>query len=126
MLQPEFDTKTEASELPASSGIEAIMAAAGITESKEEKAEREKGLTHVQKIFQNHGAGIDTAASKIAELMDSNKSEVALRACETALKVQGVFNDRDKVKQLPTVTINVHNSHGSEGKTLINLVMPTV
>jgi len=129
MLHPEVNEQPTnemlvSNEMNAAAIIASIMAAAGLIETPEAKAASEKDLNHIQRMFKNAGAGIDDAAIKIAELMESNKGEIALRACETALKVQGVFNEKDKGRVNPTVTINVHNSFGSDSKTLVNLIMP--
>lgn len=124
MMNPEVEQSEPTDLINVSTGIESILSRAGIVESREQKEASEKDLNHIQRTFKDAGAGIGDAAIKIAELMESNKGEIALRACETALKVQGVFNDKDKVKMNPTVTINVHNSFSSEGKSLVNLIMP--
>lgn len=119
MLEPETQNSIDVN-----SGIASVLGSLGIGKTPEEKLASEKNLNHIQKIFKDAGAGIEDAAVKIADLMESNKGEVALRACETALKVQGVFNDKDKGKMNPTVTINVVNAFGGEGKALVNLIMP--
>lgn len=114
-------------EVPTSeaTGIHSILGAVGLVKTTEEEMDEDKQLNHIQKLFKKAGAGIEDAAVKVAELMDSNKSEIALRACETALKVQGVFNDKDKGKMNPNVQIIVNNSFGGEQKTLVNLIMPS-
>lgn len=119
MLEPETQNSIDMN-----SGIASVLGSLGIGKTPEEKLESEKNLNHIQKIFNDAGAGVEDAAIKIAGLMESNKGEIALRACETALKVQGVFNDKDKGKMNPTVTINVVNAFGGEGKALVNLIMP--
>ncbi len=104
-------------------GINQVLADSGI-ESPDDDLTPEEELSGIQKIFKARGAGIASAASRVADLMNSRKEEVALRATEIALKANAVYVDIEKKKTVPQITINIMGS-GENQNTLVNLVMPT-
>lgn len=101
---------------PPQDAIEAILENTGI---KGPLKENDKAA--IRKIFDNAGAGIEAIANTVAYTMKNGDSDGAcLKAAEIAMKVQGVI-DEVSDDRIPEITINIH---GSDNKTLINLVLP--
>lgn len=115
-----FDSETE-------DHLNAVLSSAGAIPPEEDTNNLDIELSGIQKIFKARGAGLEAAASKISDLMESSKDDIALRAAEIAMKVQGVYADIDKGKKhIPSVTINILSAGDSNQNNLINLIMPTV
>lgn len=105
-------------------GINSVLAESGVIDPELEDITPEEELSHVQKVFKQRGAGIESAASRVADLMNSEKPEIALRATEICLKANAVYADVEKKKTVPQITINIMGS-GENQNTLVNLVMPS-
>lgn len=106
-------------------GIHSVLADAGI-ENREFEESEEVELSGIQKLFKARGAGINSAASRVASLMNSDDESIALRATEIALKANSVYTDIEKKKTPTAININIFSAGEAGQKNLINLVMPNV
>lgn len=76
-----------------------------------------------RRVFDRNNASLDRAASTIAGIMSFGEKDTdKLKAAELVLRVQGITKEVDE-KTIPQIIVNVQ---GSENKTLINLVLPSV
>lgn len=104
---------------PTESALAEVLSIAGLKKGKTSRHE----LDDVRSIFNEAGAGIEDVAKVTASLIRAaDKEETKLRACELALKVQGIFKELDD-KQTPVININVV---GEGNQALVNLLCPRV
>ena len=59
---------------------------------------------------------------KLSDMIDDNESpHIKMRGIETGLKLNGVMNDKDVVKQMPTFIINIKDK---ESVTINPILLP--
>jgi len=98
--------------------INEVLDAAGVTKPPASKPNTPEAI---RALFETNGAGVEDAARSIGTLMRNfDDSGVQLRACELALKVQGIFKDIDENKA-PVVNIYIE---GNGNQTLVNFLTP--
>ena len=116
LLKP-FDLLTQP-DIPDS--INYILIESGLAQ-KDEKLDSK--ISTARSVFNKAGASLENAATQVGSIMKNGDTDAGrLKAAELVLKVHGILSELDS-KPLPQITINVV---GSENKTLINLVLPTI
>lgn len=85
--------------------------------------EDESKIKSARSIFNKEGATLEAAAQQVSNLMNNADTAGArLKAVELTMKVHGILQEMDD-KPLPQINITVL---GSNNKTLVNLVLPTI
>ena len=107
-------------EIPES--IHEILVDSGLESAPiKEKEEQDFRIVNARQVFNKAGASLTNAASQVSNIMARGETDSGrLKAAELVLKVHGILAELD-TKPVPQITINIH---GSENKTLINLVLP--
>lgn len=120
MLKP-FDITSQESSLP--DELTDILVDAGLAAKKIDSDAPNTKIDNARRVFTASGASLDNIASTVSNIMRNGDTDSGrLKAAELALKVHGIVQELD-AKPIPQITINVI---GSENKTLINLVVPTI